>query len=155
MFFSKSKEYSPIITGTNQTKYMQRQCLEPLTKSWNRFTSSFSSSAESCFMYCMSHSACRDLLFWCLSSRLREKIGVRRWCNPNAVRIISTRLLKRLALRHWVQCQGLAVSTGSNLTVKCVIIAIVEGWGRQGNRRRGSGDGRQGWMDGCRFESWN
>ncbi len=56
-----------------------------------------------------------------------------------AVRIISTwllRLFKRLALRHQVLCQGLAVSTGSNLTGKCVIIAIVEGWGRQGKRKR-------------------
>lgn len=59
---------------------------------------------------------------------------------PTAVRIISARLLrlfKRLALRHWVLCQGLAVSTGSNLTGKCVIIAIVEGWSRRGKRKRG------------------
>lgn len=79
-----------------------------------------------------------------------------------AVRIISTwllGLLKRLALRHWVLCQGLAVSTGSNLTGKCVIIAIVEGWCRQGEEkggreagerkeRRSKKGGRDGWLDG-------
>lgn len=78
-----------------------------------------------------------------------------------AVRIISTwllGLLKRLALRHWVLCQGLAVSTGSNLTGKCVIIAIVEGWCRQGEEKEGreAGErkerqskkgGRDRWMD--------
>lgn len=76
-----------------------------------------------------------------------------------AVRIISTwllGLLKRLALRHWVLCQGLAVSTGSNLTGKCVIIAIVEGWCRQGEEKGGAGErkerrckkgGQDGWMD--------
>lgn len=83
-----------------------------------------------------------------------------------AVRIISTwllRLFKRLALRHWVLCQGLAVSTGSNLTGKCVIIATVEGWGRQGKRKRGwRGEWRDrirrgaGWMDaGFRDKRWN
>lgn len=54
-----------------------------------------------------------------------------------AVRITSTwllRLFKRLALRGWVLCQDLAVSTGSNLTGKCVIIAIVERWGRERGR---------------------
>lgn len=59
---------------------------------------------------------------------------------PIAVRIISARLLrvfKRLALRRGVLCQGLAVSTGSNLTGKCVIMAIVEGWGTRGKRKRG------------------
>lgn len=48
-----------------------------------------------------------------------------------AVRIISTwllRLLKLLALRLWVPRQSPAVSTGSNLTGKCVIMTIV-GWG--------------------------
>lgn len=57
-----------------------------------------------------------------------------------AVRIISTwllRLFKRLALRHWVLCQGLAVSTGSNLTGKCVIIAIVDGYGQTGKEKEG------------------
>lgn len=62
-----------------------------------------------------------------------------------AVRIISTsllRLFKRLALSHRVLCQGLAVSTGSNFTGKCVIIAIVEvGAGR--GRERGGGGGSQ------------
>lgn len=62
---------------------------------------------------------------------MHYKVGI----IPVAVRIISTwllRLFKRLALRRWVLCQALAVSTGSNLTGKCVIMAIVEGWCRQG-----------------------
>lgn len=78
---------------------------------------------------------------------------------PVAVRIISTWLLrlfflgffyffafKRLALGHRVLCQGLAVSTGSNLTGKCVIIAIVEGRRRrseQKKERRGEKGERQ------------
>ena len=60
-----------------------------------------------------------------------------------AVRIISTwllRLSKRLALSHWVLCQGLAVSTGSNLTGKCVIIAIVEVGAGRGRERGGGGE---------------
>lgn len=62
---------------------------------------------------------------------------------PVAVRIISTWLLrffflsfKRLTLSHRVLCQGLAVSTGSNLTGKCVIIAIVEGWCRRSEQKK-------------------
>lgn len=62
---------------------------------------------------------------------MHYKVGI----IPVAVRIISTwllRLFKRLALRRWFLCQALAVSTGSNLAGKCVIMAIVEGWSRQG-----------------------
>lgn len=45
-------------------------------------------------------------------------------------------LFKRLALRHRVLCQGLAVSTGSHLLGKCVITAIVDICGRQGKEGR-------------------
>lgn len=88
---------------------------------------------------------------------------------PVAVRIISTWLLrlfflaffyffafKRLALGHRVLCQGLAVSTGSNLTGKCVITAIVEGRRRRSEqkkkrrrrreRRKTEEKGRAGWF---------
>lgn len=66
-----------------------------------------------------------------------------------AVRIISTQLLrlfKRLALRLWVPCQGLAVSTGSNLTGKCVIIAIVEGRDRRAREEK-KNEGEEVWRE--------